>query len=768
MAIYQSPNYSIEARVDDLISKMTLTEKVGQLNQKLYGWEAYEKKGRDITLTKTFTDEVHRWDGIGVLYGLFRADPWSARTYKNGITAAESPKLANQIQRYILENTRLGIPALLSEECPHGHQALDGTMISTNIGVGSTWNPQLMKDMYQHIANEIRRRGAHLGLISTLDIMRDPRWGRSEECFGEDPFLAASFTRAVVDGLQGGPFEKLASSNRIGAILKHFSAQGAGEGGINAAPAVIGERELRDIHLPAMKAGAEAGAAGCMAAYNEIDGVPCHANKGLLTGILRDEWDFKGIVMADGVAIDRLEMQTGSYVKAAATALDAGVDVSLWDESFTNLEEAVKTGLVTEEDIDRSVRRVLTLKFSLGLFENPYVEEETATTTAGAETVRQANIQVARESVVLLKNEGNQLPLQSKHKRIAVIGPNADSIYNQLGDYTSTQKEGKGTTVLEGIKKIAPNGTEIVYAKGCGIREGSPEEIREATEKAKDADVIVLAVGGSSSRDFDIRFDTNGAAFPGEQPADMDCGEGMDLADLNLGGMQESLIEELGKLGKPMVGIVIQGRPHAIGSLVESSQSVLCAWYPGQEGGTAIAEILFGHVNPSGKLPVSIPRSSGQLPVYYNHKDMGRLLPYRNMEATPLFSFGYGLSYTTFNMSACQLSRDSISLNELNEGATVTLEVTIENTGAVDGAEVVQLYRYDAEASVTSRIRELKGFKKLFLQSKEKQTISFSIGKDELSIWNNKMEYCAEPGLIQWYVGGNSKATIKADLQVTP
>lgn len=767
MSIYQDSSRPIDERVEDLIQRMTLTEKIGQLNQRLYGWEAYEKTEKGFELTDTFKQEVERWGGIGLLYGLFRADPWSKRTYKNGVTAAESPKLANQIQNYIKKNTRLGIPVLLSEECTHGHQALDGTVIPANIGVGATWNADLIECMYSHIAKEIRLRGAHLGLISTLDILRDPRWGRAEECISEDPHLAARMTVAVVRGLQGRGSEDLKRSDKIGSVLKHFCAQGAGEGGINAAPALIGERELRDIHLPGMKAGVEAGAIGCMAAYNEIDGIPCHANKRILTGILRNEWQYKGVVMADGLAVDRLKMQTGSYEKAAAVAIDAGVDVSLWDYSYSKLEEAVKQGLVSEQIIDRSVRRILKLKFLLGLFEQRFTDESKISITVGNVKIRRKNLQVARESVVLLKNQNNTLPLSPSIKKLAVIGPNADNLYNQLGDYTATQRQGKGVTVLSGLRKKAPAHMEIAYAKGCGIRDESMDGFQEAIEIARDSEIIVAVVGGSSARNFDIQFDSNGAAILGNRPVDMDCGEGVDVADLKLGGVQEELISELARLGKPLIGIVIQGRPYAIGSLVKMCQAVLCGWYPGEEGGEALAEILFGSVNPSGKLPVSIPRSSSQLPVYYNRKDLGGLPRYRDMVSQPLFPFGYGLSYTTFIYSDIQSSTKSISISALEAGEKVRLQVIIENTGNMRGAEVVQLYRYKVESSVTQRVRELKAFRKVDLEPQTKKTVTFFIGIEELSIWDRDMNFCVEPGIFKWFIGTDSTTRNSITLHVT-
>ncbi|MCM3110846.1 glycoside hydrolase family 3 N-terminal domain-containing protein [Lederbergia lenta] len=759
---YKDSSLSIDERVENLLSHMTLKEKVGQLNQKMYGWNAYRRTKDGIKLTEEFKKQVTFGEGMGALYGLFRSDPWSEVTFENGIPPHESAKTANLVQRYVKENTRLGIPVLLSEECPHGHQALDGTMIPTNIGAGSTWNPELMEEAYAHVAAEVRSRGAHLGLISTLDILREPRWGRSEECYSEDPYLASQMTVAAVKGMQGDGSD-IHKQDKIIAVLKHFAAQGSGEGGRNAAPANIGERELREIHLPGMKAGVEAGALGCMAAYNEIDGIPCHANEKLLTKILREEWGYEGIVMADGVAIDRLVIQAGDYESAAVMALTAGVDLSLWDTSFTTLKQAVRNGKAKEELIDRAVRRILRLKFSLGLFDQPFIDETVSVNVVGNESFRQVNLQVARESIVLLKNEADILPL-SKNTKIAVIGPNANQIYNQLGDYTAVQAKEKGITVLQGIRNIAES--EVIYAKGCSIRDESKAGFDEAIVAAEQADVVVLALGGSSMRNFDIQFDTNGAAIISGNSSEMDCGEGVDLADLQLGGVQGELVKAIAATGKPIITVLIQGRPHAVTGIMDDCDAILCGWYPGEEGGQAIGEVLFGDVNPSGKLPVSLPRSSAQLPVYYNHKDQGRELLYIDTTAAPLFPFGYGLSYTQFEYSNLRLVRSDIQLKEIENNQLVEVRIDITNAGKMAGAEVVQLYIKDLEASVTRRIKELKGFKKIWLKAGEQKTITFLIGKEELAIWNDEMKFVVEPGNIKVMVGSDSMNTQEINIQL--
>lgn len=769
MEKYKSPRVALEERVDDLLGRMTLAEKVGQLNQRMYGWNAYRKVGDGYELTDEFKKEMAWGGGMGALYGLFRSDPWSGVDYRNGIPAADSAKVANMVQRYAVEHTRLGIPVLLTEECPHGHQALDGTMLPVNLGVGSTWNPALMKRAYGMVASEIRSRGAHVGLVSALDILHDPRWGRSEECFGEDPYLAARFTEAAVRGMQGESPGDLAGTDKVAVVLKHLCAQGTGLGGRNAGPAPIGERELREIHLPGAKAGKDAGAAGFMAAYNEIDGIPCHANERLLTGILREEWGFDGIVMADGVAVDRLIALTGSHESAAALALASGVDLSLWDTAFSTLEEAVKQGLVSEALIDRAVRRVLQLKFRLGLFERPYVNELRAISVVGKPEFCEVNLQIARESAVLLKNEGGLLPLGSKPGRIAVIGPNADRLYNQLGDYTSVQRKGVGTTILEGIRMMAPEDTEIVYARGCGIRDEDEGGLAEAVEAAKGADVCVLVLGGSSARRFDGVFDSNGEAVIGEGglPAEMDCGEGVDLADLALGGVQVRLAKEVAATGTPVVAVLIQGRPHAIGDWADGCGAILCGWYPGTEGGRAVGELLFGRVNPSGKLPVSLPRSSGQLPVYYNQKDPGRPRVYVDMPSAAMYPFGYGLSYTEFEYGEPRLSQSDISTADLAEGGRITVTVKLKNTGSRIGSETVQLYIRARESGITRRIAELKAFRKLELAPGEQRDITFSLGEEAFVVWKPDMTFGVVPCRVTIMVGGNSRDTVGAELKIT-
>ncbi|MBY0146217.1 glycoside hydrolase family 3 N-terminal domain-containing protein [Neobacillus niacini] len=740
-------NETISERVETLLANMTLKEKVGQVNQKLYGWEVYRKTDTGYELTEKFKEHVRFGDGIGVLYGLFRSDPWSAVNYKNGIPDDKTAEVANMVQQYVKEHTRLGIPVLLSEESSHGHQGLDSMITPVNLGIGATWNPVLHEELMSAVAEEVRAKGAHLALVSTLDILRDPRWGRSEECFSEDPYLTSRLTEAVIKGMQGEESDSILAGKMI-PVLKHFAAQGNGTGGKNAAPASIGERELREIHLPPMVAAIQSGALACMAAYNEIDGIPCHANGYLLNDILRKEFGFKGVVMADGCALDNLVQLTQSPEKAAALALENGVDISLWDDVFTKLEQAVEIGLVSEERLNDAVRRVLTLKFKMGLFEQPYVEEKEPQNKKQKENI---NLESARQSIVLLKNEGI-LPLKRTVQKIAVIGPNADAIYNQLGDYTPFQREGSVITVLKGITSLAQE-AEVKYERGCGIRSANSEEMEMAVRLAKSSDVAIVVLGGSSARNFDAQFDLNGAVVNTTGEEEMDCGENVDVADLELGGGQLQLLKKVMETGTPTVVVLIQGRPHAIPWIAEHVPAVLNVWYPGQMGGQAIAEVLFGEVNPSGRLPVSIPRSSMQFPVFYNYKEGGYKKDYFDMTGNALYPFGFGLSYTQFTYENLRAARKTIPSDQLLAGKKFTISVEVTNSGKYDGYDVIQLYLKGKGSSITRRVKELKGFKKVWLSVGETKIVVFEMGMEELQVFNSQNKYVLEPGSFEIEVG---------------
>ena len=560
MEAYQNAALSPEERAKDLLGKMTLQEKVGQLNQRLYGFRIYERQGEEFTLTEEFKEEVERMGGLGVLYGLYRADPWADKDEKTGIVLELSAKAYNIVQKYVIDHSRLGIPMMMSTECPHGHQALGGGLLPVNLAAGATFDPELLSEGYKACGKQLKSGHVDLALMSALDMARDPRWGRSEECYSEDPCLAASMAKAAVTGMQ---------STGVGSVAKHFCAQGETTGGVNASAARIGERELREIHFPSAKACCEAGVEGIMAAYNEIDGVYCHRNAWLLRDVLRGEMGFDGIVMADGLAVDFLKNTEGDTLHAGVAARKAGVDVSLWDEAFSRLGEAVEQGLLDESEIDESVLKVLKLKFEKGLFEHPYMEENMLTPEEAG--IPEVSLSLARESAVLLKNEESVLPLAKKYKKVAVIGYHAADRYCMLGDYTPPVPESECVTVLQGMKQEAPEGVEVSYAMGSEFSEADEDEKAKALALAAKSDVIVAVVGGSSSRFGGAVFDANGAASKGTGSRSMDCGEGMDTAKVHIPAAQEELVAELARLGKPMVTVVIAGRAYCIDDIENAS-----------------------------------------------------------------------------------------------------------------------------------------------------------------------------------------------------
>ncbi|MGN9757752.1 glycoside hydrolase family 3 N-terminal domain-containing protein [Streptomyces sp. SD31] len=702
--LYRDPSAPVDARVGDLLARMTLREKVGQLNQRMYGWNAYRRApDGGFELTEALYAETDRFEGLGALYGLQRADAWSGVDHTDGPGAEDGAALAELVQRHVVERSRLGIPALFVEEVPHGHMALDGTVLPVNLAVGATWDPELYERAAAHAAAELRARGGHVALVSALDIARDPRWGRTEECFGEDPYLAARFTEAVVRGMQGEPAEYFAA-DKAPVVLKHFAGQGTTVGGRNSAESELGLRELHEIHLPAARAGVRAGAAAVMAAYNEVDGTPCSGNRALLTELLRGRWGFEGLVMADGLAVDRLARITGDKVTAGALALDAGVDLSLWDEGFTHLEEAVERGLVAEEALDTAVARVLRLKFRLGLFDRQGAPPPPF--PAGG---RKLSSRVARGAVTLLHNDGGVLPVQAAVSRVAVLGPQSATTAHQLGDYTAPQRPGMGTSVLDGLRRLAPPGVDIRHARGCALTGEDLSGIPEAVAVAAASDLAVLVLGGSSARTHDTEFDANGAARTAV--SHMTCGEGADLAGLRLGRAQYALLDAVTATGTPTAVVLIQGRPHAVPEAADRAGALLTAWYPGPWGGEAIAEVLLGHTEPTGRLPVSIPRSADRLPVYYNHKET-EYGGYVDGSAEPLYGFGHGLSYTSFTYGPPRL-----------DGDTVRVDVT--NTGQRYGRTVAQLYIRRLRTPVWPRALELRGFRAVELAPGETRTVVF-------------------------------------------
>ncbi len=761
--LYKDRSKPVPERVEHLLGLMTLEEKAGQLIQP-FGWQTYEHKDGEIRLTESFKEQVQS-GGIGSLYGVLRADPWTGVTLETGLSPREGAEAVNAIQRYAIENSRLGIPILIGEECSHGHMAIGATVFPVPLSLGSTWNVELYREMCRAVARETRAQGGAVTYSPVLDVVRDPRWGRTEECFGEDAYMIGEMAVASVEGLQG---ESLDGEDSVAATLKHFVGYGSSEGGRNAGPVHMGRRELLEVDLLPFRKAVEAGAASIMPAYNEIDGVPCTTNEELLDGILRGEWGFDGMVITDCGAIDMLA--SGHDVAedgrdAAIQAIRAGIDMEMSGVMFgQHLVEAVRSGQLEEEVLDRAVRRVLTLKFRLGLFEQPYADPARAERVIGSTEHVELARKLASEGIVLLKNEGGVLPLSAKAGKIAVIGPNADVGYNQLGDYTSPQPRSKVTTVLGGIRsKLANTPERVLYAPGCRINGDSREGFDVALSCAEQADTVVMVVGGSSARDFGegtIDLRTGASKVTGNTESDMDCGEGIDRMNLSLSGVQLELIQEIHKLGKPLVVVYINGRPIAEPWIDEHADAILEAWYPGQEGGHAIADILFGDVNPSGRLTISVPKHVGQIPVYY-HGKRSRGKRYLEDDSQPQYPFGYGLSYTEFTYSNLSLESDTLSV----DGTTkVTVEVT--NAGDRAGAEVVQLYISDIASIVTRPSKELKGFRKIFLQSGETQKVEFEIGPEQLQYIGRDYKAVVEPGEFRVHVGKNVNDTLSANLFV--
>ena len=725
MEKYQNAALSPRERAEDLLGKMTRKEKVGQLNQRLYGFRIYERDGEKITFTDEFYEEVEKMGGLGVLYGFYRADPWADKDEKTGITPALAKKAYNFLQKYVLEHSRLHIPVMMSSECPHGHQALGGGLLPVNLAAGATFDPEALKRGYEACGRQLRSGHVELALMSALDVLRDPRWGRSEECYSEDPYLSSQMAAAAVTGMQ---------SEGVSCVAKHFCGQGETTGGVNASAARIGEQELREIHFPAMQACCDAGVDGVMAAYNEIDGVYCHSNPWLLREVLREEMGFQGIVMADGLAVDFLKNTEGDTLHAGAAALKAGVDVGLWDQSFSRLEEAVEKGLVEEKLLDEAVLRVLELKFKRGLFEHPYMEEDML--EADEAGIPEASLRLAEESAVLLKNEARGtaapvLPLKDRYPKIALIGYHAADRYAMLGDYTPPVSEDSCVTILSGMKKQAPAGVSVEYAMGSGFNSSDEEERKKALELAEKSDVIVVAAGGSSSRFGGAVFDGNGAVSKESGSLSMDCGEGMDSAMCHIPAAQEELIRELSRLGKPLVVLLIAGRPYCIEEIEKVSDAVLYSFYPGPMGGKALADLVYGNCCPSGRLPASLPRHAGQLPVYYNSRSSSSAA-YRDMESRPLHTFGEGLSYTEFSVSDIRTAFVETEEKHLNADAGIRVSFRIKNTGDQEGTAVPMLFSRRLQGSPVPRVKELKAFTRVELKAGEEKEVSLTVKRSAL------------------------------------
>lgn len=742
---YKDPSFSIDVRLSDLLSRMTLEEKVGQLLCPL-GWEMYEIHGSEVHSSGKFKQLIKERN-VGMLWATYRADPWTKKTLANGLNPEMAAKAGNALQKYVMENTRLGIPMFLAEEAPHGHMAIGATVFPTGIGMAATWSPELVKEVGQVIAKEIRSQGGHISYGPVLDLTRDPRWSRVEETFGEDPVLSGILGASMVDGLGGG---NLSQKYATIATLKHFLAYAVPEGGQNGNYASVGIRDLHQNFLPPFRKAIDAGALSVMTSYNSIDGIPCTSNHYLLTQLLRNEWKFRGFVVSDLYSIEGIHEShfvAPTKENAAIQSVTAGVDVDLGGDAYTNLCHAVQSGQMDKTVIDTAVCRVLRMKFEMGLFEHPYVDPKIAAKTVRRKEHIELARKIAQSSITLLKNENSILPLSKTINKVAVIGPNADNRYNMLGDYTAPQEDSNVKTVLDGIlTKLSP--FRVEYVRGCAIRDTTVNEIEQAIEAARRSEVVIVVVGGSSARDFKTSYKETGAAVAEEgSVSDMECGEGFDRASLSLLGRQQELLESLQKTGKPLIVVYIEGRPLEKNWASEYADALLTAYYPGQEGGNAIADVLFGDYNPSGRLPISVPRSVGQIPVYYNKK-APRNHDYVEVSSSPLYSFGYGMSYTTFEYSDLQVVQKSARCFEVS--------FKVKNTGKYDGEEVSQLYMRDEYASVVQPMKQLKHFERFHLKKGEEKKVTFVLTEEDFFLVNYTLKKVVESGTFQVMIGSSS------------
>jgi beta-glucosidase len=749
MQTYRDSSKSIAARVKDLISRMTLDEKLVQLGG-IWGFEVLG----DRQFSQEKAESLIK-NGIGQI---------SRAAASTALSSQQLAEFTNAIQKFLVENTRLGIPAIIHEECLSGFVSREADIFPQIIGIASTWDTELVRRMTEVIRQQMRAVGLHQGLSPVLDVARDPRWGRVEETFGEDPYLIARMGTAYVKGLQGDDLR-----NGVIATLKHFAGYGLSEGGLNWAPAHIPPRLLREVYLyPFKEAIKTGGALSVMNAYHEIDGIPCAASTELLTDILRTEWGFEGIVVSDYYAVDNLHnyhLVASDKADAGRLALTAGIDIELprCDFYADCLKGHVEKGVVAEALVNQAVSRILKLKFRLGLFETPYIDSKKVAGVFNVADSRKLALEAAQKSLVLLKNEGNLLPMSKDIKTIAVIGPNANSPRNILGDYTypahiglmmmtatmlgSKLPESEAqpdqitvpvVTILDGIKaKVSPK-TKVLYAGGCDVSGLSKDGFAEAVNAAQQANVAVIVVGGKS----------------GMTP-ECTCGEMRDRVELCLPGVQEDLVKTIYETGTPTVLVLVDGRPLTLGPIVDKVPAILEAWLPGEEGGNAVADVLFGDYNPGGKLPISFPRKVGQIPVYYAHKPSGARSQlwgdYVDASTSPAFEFGYGLSYTTFNLSNLK-----IQPKRVRRTGKISIKVDIENTGNRIGDEVVQLYINDMVASITRPVKELKGFERMTLKPAETKTVEFELQVETLGFYDKDMKFIVEPGMFKVMVGRSS------------
>ncbi len=712
----------IAARVDSVLSLMTLDEKIGQLNQLSYGI------GWGPTVKVTVPEEYKQLIREGKVGSFF-----------NAIGA----EFTYELQKVAVEQSRLKIPIIFGLDVIHGFK----TTFPVPLGEAATWQPEIIEMSAHYQALEAASAGIHWTFSPMVDIARDPRWGRIMEGSGEDPYLGSLMAAARVRGYQGN----LSDLNII-ACVKHYAGYGGAEGGRDYNTVDFSERTFRDIYLPPYKAGVEAGAQTLMASFNEIGGIPSSGSKYLLTDILRDEWGFKGFVVSDWTSIG--ELVTHGFAtdlkNAGEISLNAGLDMDMESRAYiTHLKELVDEGKVDESTIDESVKRILRVKFMLGLFDNPYAycNKEREQKNIMTNDIKIASLEVARRSFVLLKNEKNILPLKKDYKKIALIGPLADNSIDPIGGWGGLGDSADVTTVVEGFKNYVDNSTQIIYSKGCNIDDNDKSGFKDAINKAKKSDIIILCVGENRDQ----------------------SGEACVRSTLDLPGVQEDLAKELLKTGKPIVAVLMNGRPLSVNWLNENANAILETWFAGTMTGDAIAKVLFGDYNPSGKLPVTFPRTVGQVPIYYNHKNTGRpgdlenhfTSKYLDLPLTPLYPFGYGLSYTTFEYNGLNLSKNKIIAED-----SIVVSVKVKNTGKYDGEEVVQMYVQDLVGSVTRPVKELKGFKKIMLKRGEEKQVSFSIHEKDLRFTAADMKFKSEPGLFKVFVGTNSSDVSEAQFEL--
>ncbi|HEY0245290.1 MAG TPA: glycoside hydrolase family 3 N-terminal domain-containing protein [Mucilaginibacter sp.] len=710
---YKNAALPVEKRVADLVSRMTLEEKIEQLDM-FSGKDITDMKGHEATTySEEKTAKVLGKTGIGSIHDLY---PINA-------------DIANSIQKYALEKTRLGIPVLFIEEGLHGYSGLGSTSFPIPLQLSSAWDTALVHRVGRVIGTETRAHGVGMILGPVLDLAHDPRWGRVEEDYGEDPYLSSVNGVAMVKGLQG---KNLSDHNAVIAEPKHFAVHGIPEAGSNMGPVNIGEREARSSYLYVFeKAIREAHAMGIMAAYSEIDGIPCVDNKWLLTDVLLKEWGFKGFVLSD---LGAIKMSLVDHAVAADTSdalaqtFNAGLNMQFYDfthKSFLSaVTKAVKNKSISEAQLNKTVSDILRVKFMLGLFDHPYIDPQLITTSFHTAASQDLALKAAQESICLLKNDNGVLPVK-QDQSIAVIGSLAESTY--LGGYSNT--EGKGISILDGLKQRAGSSVQIKYEPGYASKSQSDDLQEKAVKLVQNSSVAIVVLGENIE----------------------EVGEGKDRANLDLDENQLKLIKAIQQTGKPVAVVLFNGRPLTINWVAEHVPAIVETWFSGEKGGLAIADVLLGKVNPSGKLPITFLRSVGQLPFYYNHKPTSNH-KYVDEKSTPLFVFGHGLSYTTFGYSDLKIASPKIPVN-----GSVNASVKITNTGAVEGTEVVQAYIHDVESSVTLPGLSLKAFQRVTLKPGESRVISFKINSDELALWNRQMKKVVEPGEFKIMIGSSSK-----------